>query len=51
MKQEEVVLINIINSCNNINVLAFILESYVQQYGPLSNEAGDIIKDRIEELK
>lgn len=51
MKQEEVALINIINSCNNINVLAFILESYVQQYGPLSNEAGDIIKDRIEELK
>lgn len=49
MKAEEMVLIEIMKRVSDENVIAVLLQSFIQEYGPLSDEAGELVRKNIEE--
>lgn len=50
MKEDEKELIKFVELVDNKEIIAVVLESYIQKNGPVSNEAGDDIK-RLLKLK
>lgn len=44
MKDQEKLLITLLSSTTRPEMQALILQSYIQENGPLSNEAGDKVK-------
>lgn len=45
MKETEEYLIQILENLTDINAKAVVLESYIQEYGPVGDEAGSKIKE------
>lgn len=45
MKKIEEYLINLLENLTDVNDKAEILQKYIQEYGPLSNEAGSKVKE------
>ena len=51
MRANEVVLITLLQNFKTKYQRAIILEKYIQKYGALSQEAGEIIKGLLDEVK
>lgn len=50
MTKEEIELINVLKIMPNKEAAAILIESVIQETGPVCNEAGDEIKKILEEL-
>ena len=51
MRDEEIFMLTIIKNLSDKNMIAGIVQSFIQQKGPLSNEAGDKVKEILANLK
>lgn len=47
----EQILIDILRQTSNRDIQALLLETYIQEYGPISAENGEIIKQILSDIK
>ena len=51
MSDQELILLDVLKRVPTHNLQALVLESYVQQYGPLPDDVGETVRQILEERR